>query len=241
MAFTYFFRDSQTLELLIQRALPVLCGQAFIRVWDAGCANGAEPYTLAMLLREQMSDMVFRNVRILATDVDAQFAGHVAAGTYADSEIKRIPPAMQRRYFQAADKPGCVQVVDELRAKVTFTAHDLLSLTPPREDFSLIVCKNVLLHFDEGERRQVFGMFHHAMRPDAFLATEHTQKLPEGLEPLFEPVSNYAQVYRRLDVADGLRSHVNAPHAAGIRATRELHRNAEIVGGHKRPLRTPSQ
>jgi chemotaxis methyl-accepting protein methylase len=60
MAFTFFFRNAQTLELAIDRALPDLCGRAFIHVWDAGCANGAEPYTLAILLRERMSDFVFR-------------------------------------------------------------------------------------------------------------------------------------------------------------------------------------
>ena len=40
MAFTFFFRDAQTLDLLIEQAMPTLCGQAFIRIWDAGCATG---------------------------------------------------------------------------------------------------------------------------------------------------------------------------------------------------------
>ncbi|MFZ1935696.1 MAG: CheR family methyltransferase [Thermoguttaceae bacterium] len=230
MAFTYFFRDLQTLELLVGRALPVLCGQAFIRIWDAGCANGAEPYTLAMLLAEQMSDFVFRNVRILATDVDPQAGQRVAAGIYSEQEVNRIPTALRRRYFQAADEPGCVQVVEELRGKVSFAEHDLLSLAPPREDFSLIVCKNVLLHFDESQRRQVFHMFHRAMRPGGFLATEHTQKMPEGLESLFEPISGHAQVYRRLDAADGFRAHVDGPHPPAVRTSRECQRNTETAG-----------
>ena len=100
MAFTFFFRDAQTLELLIEQALPTLCGQAFIRIWDAGCAHGPEPYTLAMLLRERMSDYVFRNVRIHATDVERQFGPHVAAGIYAEQEVKRIPASIRQRYFQ---------------------------------------------------------------------------------------------------------------------------------------------
>ncbi len=231
MAFTYFFRDAQTLELLVRRALPTLCGQAFIRIWDAGCANGAEPYTLAMLLAEEMSDFVFRNVRILASDVDPQAGQRVAAGIYTEQEVSRIPAALRRHYFQAADEPGCVQVVEEIRAKVSFAVHDLLSLAPPREDFSLIVCKNVLLHFDESQRRQVFGMFHRALRPGGFLATEHTQKLPEGLESLFEPISEYAQVYRRSEAVGGLRSHADGPHAAATRTPRDSHKNMEITRG----------
>jgi len=227
MAFTYFFRDAQTLELLIDRALPTLSGQAFIRIWDAGCAHGAEPYTLAMLLRERMSDYVFRNVRIHATDVDPQFGPQIASGIFAEQEVKRIPYPIRYRYFQVTDQRGQVQVVDELRAKVSFAHHDLLSLAPPREDFSLIVCKNVLLHFDEVERRQVLRMFHRAMRPGGLLATEHTQKMPESLDSLFEPISSYAQIYRRLDAAESVLTHVDGPHAPGLRSPRES-RNAWI-------------
>ena len=224
MDVTYFFRDSQTLELMIRRALPMLCGQAMIRIWDAGCADGAEPYTLAMLLREQMTDRVFQRVRIHATDINAQCGPRIVAGIYAEHEVKRIPYPIRYRSFQVAEERGYVQVIDDIRDKVSFARHDLLSLAPPRNDFSLIVCRNVLLDFDETERRQVFRMFHGAMLPDGFLATEHTQRMPEGTESLFEPISSHAQVYRRLDVADGLRSHVDGPHAPGIRVPRELQR-----------------
>jgi chemotaxis protein methyltransferase CheR len=214
MAFTYFFRDAQTLEVMIERALPTLCGQAFIHIWDAGCANGSEPFTLAMILREKMSDYVFRNVRIHATDIDPQFAANVSGGIFAEQEVKRIPYPIRYRYFQVTDQRDQVQVVDEIRAKVTFTQHDLLSLAPPRDDFSLVVCKNVLLHFDEAERRGVFRMFHRAMRQGGLLATEHTQKLPESANSLFEPICSHAQIFRRLDAVDGVRSHVDGPHTA---------------------------
>ncbi len=219
MAFTYFFRDGQTLEALVDQALPALRGQAFIRIWDAGCAHGPEPYTLAMLLHERMSDFVFRNVHIHATDVDPQFGPRIAAGVYADQEVKRIPAAIRERYFHPAPEPGFVQVADELRRKVSFARHDLLELKPPREDFSLIVCKNVLLHFDEAQRLDVFRMFHGALRPGGLLATEHTQKLPEALGPLFEPVSSFNQVYRRLD-GRHVAQHVSAPHTAERRVLR---------------------
>jgi chemotaxis protein methyltransferase CheR len=201
MAFTFFFRDVQTLELLVEQALSTVCGQAFIHIWDAGCAHGPEPYTLAMLLRERMSDYVFRNVRIHATDIESQFGPQITAGIYPEQEVERIPDQIRSRYFQAADATGYMQVVPEVRASVSFSQHNLLSLTPPREDFSFIVCKNVLLHFDEAQRRQVLGMFHRALRPGGLLATEHTQKMPASLNSLFEPINGYAQVYRTIQSA----------------------------------------
>lgn len=217
MAFTFFFRDSQTLELAIDEALPGLCGRAFIHVWDAGCAHGPEPYTLAILLRERMSDYVFRNVRIHATDVEAGFAAQVASGVFAEAEVQRVPPEILAKYFRpvaAAEagnhaapwsprenqegRRGYVEVVPELRAKVAFTRHDLLSLQPPREDFSLIVCKNVLLHFDEMQRVEVLRMFHDALQPGGVLVMEPTQKLPEPLASCFEQVASHVQVYRKV-------------------------------------------
>ena len=199
MAFTFFFRDAQTLELAIDEALPSLRGRAFIHLWDAGCAHGPEPYTLAILLRERMSDYVFRNVRIHATDIAACFAEQVAAGVFAEQEVKRVPPDILHKYFRPAAATGFVEVVPELRAKVAFSRRDLLSLSPVREGLSMIVCKNVLLHFNEVQRIQVLQMFHQALQPRGILAMEHTQKPPDLLAPFFQQVAPHAQVYRKVE------------------------------------------
>ena len=221
MAFTDFFHDSETLELLIERALPSVSGQGCIRIWNAGCANGAELYTLAMLLREQMPDHIFRTVRIYATDVDLRLGPQIAEGVYPEQEIKQIPYPIRYRCFQVTDRPGYAQVVDELRSKVSFARHDLLSLVPPREDFSLIVCRDVLARFDETERRQVLRMFHRAMRPGGFLAAEHVRETAESPDSLFEPISSHAQIYRRLDASGSVHTHVDGPHAPGVRVPTE--------------------
>ena len=96
---------------------------------------------------------------------------------------------------QPAARPGRVRVVNEIRAKVSFARHDLLSLAPLREDFSLVVCQNVLLHFNEAERRRL-QMFHRSMRPGGLLVMEHTQKLPDTLAP-FSSKSPVARSTRR--------------------------------------------
>ncbi len=225
MAFTFFFRDSQTLELAIDQALPSLRGRASIHVWDAGCAHGPEPYTLAILLRERMSDYVFRNVHIHATDVDSSFAAQVTSGVFAEAEVKRVPPEILQKYFRVACQPAgangnglsrLVEVVPELRNKVTFSHHDLLSLRPIREGLSLIVCKNVLLHFDAAQRIQVLRMFHAALQPCGILVMENTQRLPDVLEPFFQQVAPHAQVFRKVErVLAVHRAQKDVPYAHG--------------------------
>jgi len=81
---------------------------------------------------------------------------------------------------------------------VLYQRHDLLSLKPIRTGFSLVVCKNVLLHFTEEERAAVVQMFHRALDEGGFLATEHTQKLPPGTEHLFRPVAPYVKIFRKV-------------------------------------------
>ena len=201
MAFTYFFRDIQTLQLIVSHVLPTLKGHRYINVWDAGCAHGPEPYSIAIMLRERMTHFLFRNVRIYATDIytSNQFGHTITEGIYSECETKRIPRHLRDKYFTEADVPGHYQVINELRTRISFIQHNLLSLTPIRTGFGLIVCKNVLLHLSQQQRASVVHMFHEALRPGGFLVTEQTQKLPTGAEKLFEQVTPEAQIFRRLE------------------------------------------
>jgi len=199
MAFTFFFRDTQTLELIAELALPELKRQRYIRVWDAGCAFGPEPYSLAIILRENMGHFLFRNVTIYATDIDeSDFGATIANGVYAEQELGRIPRDIFQRYFAPTEQPGRFQIHEEIRRAVNFQRHDLLSLKPVRQDFGLIVCKNVLLHFAPEQRVEVVKMFHDALSEGGYFVTENTQKLPPGTEHLFRQITGAAQLFQKV-------------------------------------------
>ena len=199
MAFTFFFRDNQAFDLVMQYAAPDLKTRRYINVWDAGCAMGPEPYTLAIRLREQMGHFLFRNVKICATDIDETntFGGIIARGIYSDQETKRIPPEILGKFFSPNGSDGCLQISDELRRAVQFQQHDLLSLKPVREGFGLIVCKNVLLHFSPDERVEVIKMFHRTLAEDGYFLTERTQQLPAQTARLFRRVTSVGQLFQK--------------------------------------------
>jgi len=200
MAFTYFFRDLQSLQLITRHVLPVLRGCRYISIWDAGCAHGPEPYSIAIMLREKVSHFLFRNVHIYATDIDGsdQFGRIITEGVYPQCEIKRIPRAIRKKYFTETDTPGHYKIDDQIRAQVSYVRHDLLSLQPVRTGLSLIVCKNVLLHFSEDQRSAVIRMFHDALREVGFLVMEQTQKLPRRTGDLFRQVTAEGQIFRKV-------------------------------------------
>lgn len=200
MAFTYFFRDLQTLEVIRDHVLPSLRGRRYIRIWDAGCAMGPEPYSLAMILRDGMGYMQFRNVKIMATDIDHSklFQKIIANGVYPEDQVKRIPRDVFGRFFSPAEEEMHWKLNDEIRSAVEYTRHDLLTLKPPVDRVGLIICKNVLLHFQHQERVEVLKMFYDSLDDGGFLAVEQTQQMPEELSGMFVPVVDKARVFRKV-------------------------------------------
>src|SRR5512137_1760506 len=102
MAFTFFFRDQQTLEHAADQMIRYASGRSRIKVWDAGCALGQETYTLAMIFAERMNHFRFKNLLIFATDYDSanNFGDVVSAAVYSVEELKRIPTDLFQRYFE---------------------------------------------------------------------------------------------------------------------------------------------
>lgn len=202
MAFTFFFRDLPVLEYAVENSLKLSLGRLKIKVWDAGCALGQEPYTLAMLFAERMSLPGFNTLHLDATDYDSEnnFGQIVTAGEYKSEELQRIPADIFAKYFEhAPGRPGHHRVIDRIRNRVFFKYHDLLTLQPIGNDYSLIVCKNVLLHFSYEQRIEVLRMYHRSLTPGGFLATENTQKMPVEISHLFEPVTPDAQLFRKIE------------------------------------------
>jgi chemotaxis protein methyltransferase CheR len=201
MAVTFFFRDWPVLEYAVDATIALAMGRMRIKIWDAGCALGQEPYTLAILFAERLG-ATFNNLYIDATDYDEEnhFGDVVTAGEYKTEELQRIPAEIFAKYFEVAPgNSGHHRVIDRVRRRLFFSYHDLLSLRPIGSDYSLVVCKNVLLHFSYEQRIEVLKMYHAALAPGGYFATENTQKMPTEIAHLFEPVTPDAQLFRKVD------------------------------------------
>ena len=200
MAFTFFFRDNHTLEQLVKHLLPTVQGRSNIKIWDAGCAMGPEPYTLAILLAEKMGKFAFKNVRIDASDIDGSdlFGKIIGEGAYSGEELGRIPKEIFEKYFSPVEGNGeRYRICEPLRQRVLFRRHDLLTLEPFDQGYSLVLCKNVLLHFAPNQRVDVIRMFHRVLVPGGLLVLEQTQKLPEEVRHLFRQVIGDAQIFSK--------------------------------------------
>jgi len=201
LAFTFFFRDQPVLEQAVEHLAPVVVGRSHPRFWDAGVAMGQEPYTLSIICAERMGHFAFNNLRIDATDVESTgaFARVIEAGLYPRDEVARLPEGILDKYFERAAEPGCFRVIDRIRQRVAFQQHDLLSLREIGHGYSLVLCKNVLLHFSPQERIGVLKMFHRALAPGGLFATEQTQEMPREAAELFQRLIPGRQLFRRVE------------------------------------------
>lgn len=198
MAFTFFFRDKHTLELIANKMYESSKSNHQINIWDAGCAMGPEPYTLAIILKEKfLGD--YHKINIDATDIDesGHFGEIITKGIYPYSDLSRMPENILDKYFQKYSEHEYL-INKEIKESVKYGWHDLLSLKSYGRNYNLILCKNVLLHFQPQERIEVIKMFHSSLISGGLFSTEQTQKIPDECTHLFEKITSDANIYKKI-------------------------------------------
>ena len=186
----------------MEHCLPSLAGRSHPRIWDAGAAMGQEPYTLSILFAERMGHFAFDNLRIDATDVEStgQFAQMIEAGVYPKEELSRLPEGILEKYFEPNGKPGDLSRDRQGPAagRLSMARSSVLarkSATVTRWSCARTCCST----FRPPERVEVLRMFHRALAPGGFFATEHTQEMPQELASLFERVIPDGQLFRKVE------------------------------------------
>ncbi len=167
-----FFRNPEKFEELKSTVLPeLLAGGRRLEIWSAGCATGAEPYTLAIIL-----DQVSPGVRhgILATDIDRLSLERARQGVYGEDEVRSVPPDILARYFTRRGDGW--EVSPAVRRAVRFAGHNLLA-DPYPQGLDLILCRNVVIYFTDEARDHVYRHFSRALRPGGYLFIGGTETI----------------------------------------------------------------
>ena len=138
---TAFFRDEAQFEALATEVLPALRGP--VTAWSAGCANGQEAYSLAMVLAES----TVADWRVLATDVSTRALARTRAARYRPKELAGVSAERRDRWFQR-DADGW-RVKASLRDRVTVTRMNLVGDPLPGGPGTcpVVLCRNVLIYF----------------------------------------------------------------------------------------------
>lgn len=183
---THFFRNRAQMEALEEVILPDIIkrkkGIRRLRIWSAGCATGEEPYSLAILLERMIPDLAAWNVTILATDINRQAIEKAQRGTYSSWSFREVPEDIERNYF--SKREGRIEVLPRIRKLVTFGYLNLIedaypSLTTNTQSMDLILCRNVLIYFQESTTEKVVDRLHESLVDGGWLvvgAAEPSQR-----------------------------------------------------------------
>ncbi|MGE0546211.1 MAG: CheR family methyltransferase [Kofleriaceae bacterium] len=175
---TYFFRHPEQFELLARLIVPYAAAPGRIRCWSAGCATGEEAYSLAACVRAAAPRDT--EIEILGTDIVEASLATARRGEYKRWSTRSSGPLL---YRLLAEAPGNqVRVVDDLRRVVEFELHNLLE--PPRRDnFDIILCRNVLVYFKPQAAAEVCARLVSALGPDGVIVfgSMDLQEIPPGL------------------------------------------------------------
>ena len=176
---TEMFRDPVFFKSLRENTMKRLATYPFIKIWIAGCATGEEVYSIAILLKEE--ELLNRTL-IYATDINQKSLQLAKEGVYSAENMKQYTSNYQKsggkgsfsEYYKA--KYNSVLFDKSLKQNIVFSPHNL-SVDKSFNEFQLIICRNVLIYFNQQLQNKVINLFYESLCPFGFLGLGNKESL----------------------------------------------------------------
>lgn len=198
---TAMFRDPSFYLTFRTRVVPILRTYPFIRVWHAGCATGEEVYSMAILLHEEG---LYERCRIYATDLNERVLARAREAIFPLNKMKEYTAnylwAGGKRsfseYYTAAYDGAIFRPA--LRANIVFSQHNL-AMDRSFNEFHVIICRNVLIYFNQRLQERVHDLFYKSLVPLGILGLGQQESIGPGLSPArYEELASGERLYRRV-------------------------------------------
>jgi len=180
---THFFRNAAQFDALYNHVLPQIIERRralrTLRIWSAGCASGAEPYSVAILLQELLPDVDEWSITILGSDINSEALDHARKALYNDWAFREERAKQWRsRYFCKTGER--YELVPQVRRMVTFAQLNLAKGDFPSYEtntmfMDLILCRNVTIYLTASVTRLVIEHFYDALVNGGWLVVGHSE------------------------------------------------------------------
>lgn len=194
---TSFFRDPQQFARLRDELLPRLLAahrdNRHLRIWSAACAAGQEAWSLAMML--DAMPLHGWTIDLIATDICGDAIGRAEAGHYSQHDVMRgLSEEDVARHF-AAQESGFL-ISDRLKRMVRFRKFNLMDSYGWLDGLDLVLCRNVLMHFDRAARLSVLERLAETLSPDGLLVLGDTETV-QGCADLYQELPGGTGIYTK--------------------------------------------
>lgn len=203
---SFFFRDVTPFESFRDHVLPKLiaarkaAGRSTIRIWSAACSSGQEPYTLAMMLKEDAAKLGGMKIEIIGTDISSEIVGRAKAGIYSQFEVQRgLPVQLLVKYFAQIERGW--EIDASLKSMVQYRTFNLLDSYTGLGRFDVVYCRNVLIYFDPPTKTDVLRRISMQLENDGVLYLGGAESVL-GVSQDFKPIPGLRGAYGLVDNAD---------------------------------------
>jgi chemotaxis protein methyltransferase CheR len=178
---TSFFREEKHFTFMQEKVFPSYVDSDVkqLRFWSAGCSSGEEPYSLAIWLREHLSECESRDIKIIATDISTKVLSLAARGVYPARTVQKIPTYQLRKYFQRGvnSQTGYFRVKQDVKDLVEFKRQNLAASFHFDVRFDLIFCRNVMIYFNKESREALIRRAADCLKEGGYLLVGHAESL----------------------------------------------------------------
>jgi chemotaxis protein methyltransferase CheR len=187
---TSFFRDGVPFDAFRTIVIPSLLKSRKkarkFRIWSAGCSNGQEPYSLAMILKEEEAKLSGWKADMMATDISASALATAERAEYPKFEVQRgLPVHMLVKYFEQHGDHW--HLSPDIKSMVKFRYFNLLDNSVQLGGVDVIFCRNVVCDFTRTLRADTIKKFAQIIPQGGFLflgATEDISDISDAFIPL---------------------------------------------------------
>jgi chemotaxis protein methyltransferase CheR len=179
---TYFYREEYQFRSLSREILPELAAARpgeRLRIWSLPCSTGEEPYSIALHLTENWPGLASVDVEITGSDIDTRVIAQARAGIYDARSVQNLPAPVLERHFEP-HASGRWRISRALREAVTFSTvnlADAATMRAHRGRYDVVLCRNLLIYFDDPSRRQAAEALYDSLRPGGFLCLGHSESM----------------------------------------------------------------
>lgn len=169
---TLFFRDKTPFDELRDLLLPPIIesrkSSARLRIWCAAASTGQEPYSLAMMLLESFPQLQSWKIDIVGTDLCSKALARAEEGVYSQFEVQRgLPIQYLMKNFEQV--PTGWKIKSDLKKHIQYRSLNLLDNFSHLGQFDLIMCRNVLIYFENDIKKRILDRMAGMLRPDGYL------------------------------------------------------------------------
>ena len=179
---TYFYREEHQLRCLSRDLLPDQVAKRrpgdLVRIWCVPCSTGEEPYSVAIWLLENWRLVDAYNIEIVGSDIDTRVLAAALRGNYGERALSRLPAEVLEQYFEPPYL-GQRQLIKDIRESVKFNQVNLLNAgnMAAQGHFDVILCRNVLIYFDDASRAEASVNLYNALSPGGFICLGHSESM----------------------------------------------------------------